>query len=185
MKVNFNKWLVLLLSCCLCATSLSGQDLSQDDLIRTPSELIDDNLIGSGNESFVTQIGNRNEVGVIQNQQGISDVNLVKVLQVGRRNKGQINQTGTKNQTVLIQNGNRNEYSLNLEGSGNSFVIVQDGRRNTINQNLTNTTNTYIELTQQGNDNEITHNQDGLTNQQIIVRQVGNGLKMEVNQSSN
>jgi len=184
MKITFNK-LVVLLCFCFVSNCLLGQALTQNDLVSTPSELIESELSGNGNEAYLTQIGNNNQVNVIQNQQNVNSENLVKVLQVGNRNKGQINQAGVFNQTVLVQNGNRNEYTLNLEGSDNTFVIVQDGRRNTINQNLSNTTNNYIELIQVGNDNEITHTQDGLTNQRIIVRQEGNGLKMEVNQSSN
>lgn len=185
MKANFKEWLVILLiSSCFFATGLNGQELTQDDLVKTPSELIEVNLSGDGNEAYLTQVGNKNEVSVVQDQQGVSSENLVKVLQVGNRNIGHINQTGVVNQTVLVQNGNKNEYTLNLEGSNNTFVIIQEGDRNKINQNLTNTTNNYIELIQQGNDNEITHTQDGLTNQRIIVKQIGNGLKMEVIQSN-
>jgi len=166
--------------------SMMGQVLTQDDLVKTTDELIDANLNGNGNEAYLNQLGNRNEVSVIQDAQGAtSSKNLVKVLQVGNRNTAQINQIGVLNQNILIQNGNRNEYTLNLEGSNNTFVIVQEGNRNKINQNLTNTTDMYIELIQQGNDNEITHNQDGLTNHKIIVKQIGDGLKMEVNQSNN
>ena len=185
MKVTFNK-LVVLLCFCFVSNCLFGQELTQDDLVKSPSELIDANLSGNGNEAYLSQIGNRNTVNVIQSKSSVNAENLVRVLQVGNRNVGQINQTeGILNQTVLIQNGNRNEYTLNLEGSENNFVIVQDGNRNTINQNLTNNQNTYIELVQVGNDNEITHTQDGLNNQQIIIRQEGNGLKMDISQSNN
>ncbi len=185
MKVTFNK-LVVLLCFCFVSNCLFGQELTQDDLVKSPSELIDANLNGNGNEAYLSQIGNRNTVNVIQSKSSVNAENLVRVLQVGNRNVGQINQTeGILNQTVLIQNGNRNEYTLNLEGSENNFVIVQDGNRNTINQNLTNNQNTYIELVQVGNDNEITHTQDGLNNQQIIIRQEGNGLKMDISQSNN
>lgn len=186
MKVTFNK-LVVLLCFCFVSNCLFGQELTQDDLVKTPSELIDANFSsGNGNEAYLSQIGNRNTVNVIQSKPSVNAENLVRVLQVGNRNVGQINQSeGILNQTVLVQNGNRNEYTLNLEGSENNFVIVQNGDRNTINQNLTNTQNTYIELIQVGNDNEITHTQDGLTNQRIIIRQEGNGLQMDVTQSSN
>lgn len=166
-------------------TMLSAQGLTQNDLVKTPEELIDANLNGDGNEAYLTQIGNKNEVSVIQDLQGANATNLVKVLQVGNRNKTAVNQLGQQNQTIVIQNGYKNNYTLNLDGSDNTFVIKQEGKRNTINQNLTNTTATHIELIQQGNDNEITHTQDGLTNQKIIVKQIGNNLKMQVNQTSN
>ena len=184
MKVIFNNcWIVLLI--CFGVTQLAAQELTQADLVKTADELIEANLSGNGNEAYLTQIGNKNEVSITQELQGNSATNLVKVLQVGNRNNGQINQLGVQNQTVLIQNGRRNEYSLNLEGSENTFVIIQEGKDNVINQNLTNTSKTYIELIQKGNENEITHNQDGLNTKNIVVKQIGDGMKAHIIQTSN
>ncbi len=185
MKFNFKKWITVLSISCFLATGLFSQTLTQDDLIKTADELIEADLNGNGNEAYVNQIGIKNTVSIVQDQQGTSSENLVKVLQVGKRNLAAVKQSGMLNQTVVLQNGNRNEYTLNLEGSENTFVIKQEGRRNVINQNLTNTSNTYIELIQQGNDNEITHTQDGLTEQNIIVRQVGDNMSVQVIQSNN
>jgi len=185
MKVIFKKWMSVFTLCCFLATGLFSQTLTQSDLVKTADELIEANLNGEGNEAYVNQIGLENKVSVVQNQQGTSSENLIKVLQVGKGNVAAVQQAGILNQTVVLQNGNQNEYSLNLEGSDNTFVIKQDGKRNTINQNLTNTTNTYIELIQQGNDNEITHTQDGLVEKNIIVRQIGDGLSIQVIQSNN
>ncbi|MFK8008981.1 MAG: hypothetical protein AB8H03_21645 [Saprospiraceae bacterium] len=185
MKINFKERITAFSICCFLATSLFSQTLTQDDLVKTADELIEADLNGNGNEAYVNQIGRKNTVSIVQDQQGTSSENLVKVLQVGKRNLTAVKQAGMLNQTVVLQKGNKNEYTLNLEGSENTFVIKQEGRRNVINQNLTNTSNTYIELIQQGNDNEITHTQDGLTEQNIIVRQVGDNMSVQVIQSNN
>jgi len=184
MQVKKHKWLVVLLGCYLLCFGVYGQQLLEDDLLLNTGELVNPDLNGGGNEAFITQIGDDNDVGVIQELKGNLASNLVRVLQAGDGNAAQINQAGFLNQTILIQDGNNNLYSLSLEGSGNTFVIKQIGNDNVINQQLTNTTQMYIELIQEGNGNEITHIQDGLTSHELIIRQVGDGLKMEIIQSN-
>jgi len=183
MQVMKHKWLVVLLGCYLLCFGVYGQQLLEDDLLLNTGELVNPDLNGSGNEAFITQIGNDNDVGVIQELGGNNSSNVVRVLQAGDANIAQINQEGFLNQTILLQDGNNNLYTLSLEGSENTFVIKQLGNDNVINQQLTNTTQMYIELIQEGNNNEITHIQDGLSSHELIIRQVGNGLKMQIIQS--
>lgn len=163
-------------------TSFS-QNLSEADVLLQPSELLNqtDNL--NGNEAFIKQVGDDNEVDLVQSQVGIEQLNLTEVLQSGDYNVARIFQDGGENRIVLIQNGNANTYELVIEGSDNNSAVIQNGDSNSIIQKLTSTNEVNIEFLQQGNENEIIHIQEGVQAKDFKINQIGNNLQLIITQS--
>ncbi len=183
MKVVVRLVLILLAVITVFFTSNAQQQgLTEADLLLTPVELLEENLSGEGNSSFVQQLGSENKVDVIQQQQGDARINLVKVLQSGDYNEVYILQNGSGNQTAVIQNGNDNFYDLKLNGADNNMAIIQDGDNNRVIQDLNNTNSLNIEFVQQGNNNEVIQNLDGTNAQEFKVIQIGDGLRAIINQ---
>jgi len=160
----------------------SAQTLSEDILLQ-PSELLNDNSDLNGNEAYINQVGEGNEVDLVQTQVGEEKLNLAEVLQTGDLNVARIYQDGGENQIVLIQKGDSNMYELYIEGSDNKSAVIQNGDANSIIQKLTDANQVNIEFLQQGNENEIIHIQEGVQARDFQVSQVGNGLQLIITQS--
>jgi len=161
-----------------------GQDPSLDELLLQPTELIDQEVRGQGNDVYIKQKGIENTAEVAQIKTG-EENNLARILQTGEYNIIRIAQTGDGNKTAVIQTGNKNLYELNIEGTGNNFTIVQNGDGNSIVQQLTNNTNDVnVEFVQQGNDNEIIQILEGIQSKDFKIHQQGDGLKVIINQSN-
>lgn len=184
MKSNFLIQTALCLVLFLCLTQNAWtQVITEDDLLE-PSALLRAELSGQSNESYVRQVGNKNEAEVIQTQVGSDGINLARLLQSGEYNLAIIRQEGFENQLALIQNGNQNFYELTLQGGNkNNIAILQQGSENTIIQQLVNTSRLDIELIQKGNNNEIIQVLEGVSDKSYKIIQEGDGLRLTIRQS--
>ncbi len=160
----------------------NAQGLTEEDLLLAPSDLLEQDLSGKGNSTYVQQVGDENAVEITQQQAGYSQINLVRVLQSGDYNEIYIHQNGGGNQTAVIQQGSENLYQLSVEGYDNNMAIIQEGDRNRVIQNLTNTNKVNIEFVQQGDDNEVIQNLNGTNSQEFKILQIGDGLRAIINQ---
>lgn len=163
----------------------SAQMLSEGDLLLQPSELLEDEITGSGHSAYIQQVGSSNEVELWQqNLGGIAGGNLSKVLQSGNWNMAVISQNGEENQLALIQFGNENYVELLNSGFGNELAIIQNGEGNKVIQHLTESNLVRSALVQTGNNNEIITILEGMQGSNISIRQIGDGLKVFIKQSS-
>jgi len=176
--------LSLLVFCFLSVNSIEAQQINQSDIDGQPSELLINDLQGSGGSAFIKQIGDENEVELIQEQSNDAAVNLTRVLQTGDFNLAVMQQSGTDNQSILIQDGQENYYPLVLEGTNNTTSILQFGDNNSIIQTLINSNNVNVELVQEGNNNEIIHILEGIQSRNYQIIQRGDNLRVEIRQSS-
>ncbi len=163
--------------------TLQAQNQAAEDALLSPNDLLDQDLDGIGNSTYVQQVGTENSVDITQRQLGADRINLVRVLQSGDYNEVYILQNGSGNQTAVVQRGSENFYQLSVDGLDNQMAIIQEGDRNRIIQNLENSDQLKIELVQQGSDNEIIQNLDSENNQQFKVIQIGDGLRAIINQN--
>ena len=162
--------------------SMSAQVLNEGDLLKDPSDLLDDVFLENGNGAYLQQFGNGNETELLQLQNGLEG-NLAKILQSGDFNLALISQDGRSNQLALIQKGDLNLYELVNTGVGNQVVAIQQGNGNTIHQEIIQSNQIYSEMIQIGNDNEITTIIEGLNNRNFSIKQVGDGLKAVIIES--
>jgi hypothetical protein len=175
--------LLLLLSFCF-QEGVMAQQLTQQDLLLQPSELLQPGFGSHGNDAYIQQVGSQNEVHLLQIQEEPAAGNLARILQAGDWNMAIISQTDGRSQVHLIQRGDLNRYELQSFGADNDLVAIQDGERNNILQQLINSNRTRSELVQVGNDNEIITILEGIQDREITIRQIGDGLKVIVRQSS-
>ncbi|MEZ4953434.1 MAG: hypothetical protein R2825_07645 [Saprospiraceae bacterium] len=166
----------------LLAFTVEAQLLHEQDLLLQPAELLDINLSETGNDAFIQQIGNSNELELIQVQNG-NFGNLTRALQSGDWNIALITQDGQNNQLALIQQGDLNLFELINTGEGNKLVTIQQGSGNTVNQELIQSNQIYSEMIQIGNDNEIQTVIEAVNNSEFKVRQIGNGLKVIIRET--
>lgn len=166
----------------LLALSVEAQLLHEQVLLLQPTELLNPNFSETGNDAFIQQIGNSNELELIQVQNG-SFGNMTRALQSGDWNVALITQDGQNNQLALIQQGELNLYELINTGEGNRLVGLQQGNGNAIIQELIQSNQIYSEMIQIGNDNEIQTVIEGVNNSELKVRQIGNGLKVVIRES--
>lgn len=166
----------------LLAFTVEAQLLHEQDLLLQPAELLDINLSETGNDAFIQQIGNSNELELIQVQNG-NFGNLTRALQSGDWNIALITQDGQNNQLSLIQQGDLNLFELINTGEGNKLVTIQQGSGNTISQELIQSNQIYSEMIQIGNDNEIQTVIEAVNNSEFKVRQIGNGLKVIIRET--
>ncbi len=171
--------------CFLSVNSIEAQQIINQSYIDVqPSELLINDLQGSGGSAFIKQIGDDNEVELIQEQSNDAAINLTRVLQTGDFNVAVMQQSGADNQSILIQDGQDNYYQLVLEGTNNNTAIMQLGDNNSIIQTLVNSNNVNVELVQDGNNNEIIHILEGIQSRNYQIIQKGDNLKIEIRQSS-
>jgi len=168
----------------IALSGLKAQQLSLEDLLLEPSDLLRDELGAGSNAAYQKVEGDLNTLSINQLQQNGQQLNLVRTLQVGNENEAFIEQLGAGNQFVLIQNGTANVYSLVQDGINNQTIAIQNGSNNVITQELMNANGVYSEFIQNGNGNEIIHITNGMVNQNFIIRQNGDGLKATVIQSN-
>lgn len=166
----------------LLVFSVEAQLLHEQDLLLQPTELLESNYSETGNGAYIQQIGEANELELLQTQNG-NIGNLAKTLQSGDWNVAVITQNGQNNQLALFQQGDLNLYELINTGEGNRLVAIQQGSRNTISQELIQSNQIYSEMIQIGNDNEIQTVIEGVNNSEFKVRQIGNGLKVIIRES--
>ena len=158
-----------------------AQQLAESDLLLTPNQLLEEDLSGVGNSTYVQQVGTENSVDILQQQTGDTRINLVRVLQFGDYNHIYISQEGSGNQTAVIQRGSDNLYQSEVEGFHNNIAVIQDGDHNRIIQNLINSSEIQVEFVQEGSDNEIIQNLNGTNAQQFKIIQIGEGLRAIIN----
>ena len=169
----------------LLSYSAKAQLLNERDLLLQPTELLNESYTGNAHGAYIQQIGEGNELELLQLQQGMEG-NLARVLQSGDANKAIIAQSGSGNQLALIQQGDLNIYELsNLGGAGNRLVGIQQGNGNLIHQELIQSNQIYSEMVQIGNNNEIITIIEGLNNREFKIRQIGDGLKVTIRESGN
>ena len=166
----------------LITVSLEAQVLLEQDLFVNPSELLIDKFTELGNSAYIQQLGNTNDIQVLQLQNGVHG-NLTKILQSGDWNIALVSQEGQQNQLALIQQGNLNLFELVNDGSENKLVSIQHGGKNTILQELIKSNQISSELVQIGNENEIFSVIEGLNNKELKIRQMGDGMKVVIRQS--
>ena len=176
---------VFLLVLVFSGWSLHAQQLTEEDLLSGPDALLNLDLTGTGNITYLQQVGADNKAEIVQQSIGAVNVNLVKVLQAGDYNQAFIFQKGSGNQTALIQKGDDNYYKLQVDGDDNKMSVIQEGNRNQITQDLINSNQLNIQIVQQGSDNEVIQILDGNNAQEFKVIQIGDGLKAIINQTPN
>jgi hypothetical protein len=184
--VNKDKFAISILFLLILGGIASAQHLTEQDLIIQPSELLTSDLAGQGNGVFINQVGNHNEIEIIQsnNEEDLLR-NLARILQSGNDNRAYILQEGVGNELALIQSGEENLYKLINSGSdGNNVVIIQNGSNNEIIQRLVESSHNDIEFIQEGNNNSIIQILEGVSGRNYAIRQVGDGLNVIIRQSS-
>ncbi len=164
---------------------MAAQHLTEQDLLLQPTELLTGDLSGDGNGVFINQVGDRNEVELIQTRDESALLrNLTRLLQSGNDNKAWITQNGGGNELAVIQYGEENLYYLLNRGHDNQMVIIQEGQENRIFQKLIESNQNNIQFVQQGNNNTIVQILEGVSEGNYAIRQVGDGLKVYIRQSS-
>lgn len=181
LKLSYIGILIIACSCVAC-NLLSAQVLNEADLLIQPTELLNMNTGGLGSEAYIKQVGQSNELTLMQNQDGLEG-NLARVLQSGDWNVALITQTEAGNKLALIQHGTANFYKLLNEGFENELVSIQDGANNRIVQELLNSNNNSSAFIQVGNSNEIIQILENINDQNFTVRQIGDGLKVLIRQT--
>ncbi len=164
----------LLFGCSFASGQVLEDKLATDGL-QTDFFRLQTNV--QGDQAFIKQVGNENEVDLIQFQQANSSSNFAGLLQAGENNKIWVRQSGFENLLLLVQRGEDNFFASKVEGVGNRFLIKQLGDGNRIVQDLINSDQINVEFIQKGDENEIIQELEGpgLTNFKII--QQGDGLK--------
>jgi hypothetical protein len=163
----------------LASLPLSAQVLNETDLLLQPTELLNLNTSRGGSEAYIKQVGNNNDLRLMQQQEGLEG-NLARVLQAGDWNVAIISQTEQGNKLALIQRGTNNYYELVNNGFENELVNIQDGQNNRIVQQLVNANQISGEMVQIGNNNEIIQILENINAHGFTVRQVGDGLKVTI-----
>ncbi len=182
--MNYKKIISTILICSFF-WSIHAQQLSIEDSLLEPSDLLKEELAAGTNAVFQNTIGDLNTTSISQVHDGGVQSNLIRTLQVGNSNTIDLIQRGSGNQIVVLQEGSNNTYKLLQEGALQKSLVIQRGNSNEIIQELTNGSNVTTEFIQQGDDNRIEHIVSGVSNQSFKLTQSGNGLKVVVNQSSN
>lgn len=153
-------------------------------MLANPEELIENDFTGNGHGAYIQQVGNANELSLLQEQIG-AEGNLAKVLQQGDANAVFITQAGAANQLILLQKGELNEFDLIANGHENTTFAIQNGTQNTIVQRLIQSNRIHSELIQIGNNNLIITELQGINNRGLRIRQEGNGMKAIVREIGN
>lgn len=165
------------------STVAFGQVPTEDDLSQT-SSLFQAEFTSSSNKTGHLQSGNRNQLDARQYQTGAIG-NLLETRQEGNRNKINVIQSGSANQSIINQIGNRNEAILTVTGEANKALILQQGNNNRIEQEILNSTSVQTTYIQQGNANQIIHKVDGEISKQYQLLQKGNGNRAILLQKGN
>ena len=162
----------------------NAQLLSGQDVLLQPTELLNQSATGKGEEAYIKQVGNSNEVNLLQDKAEAGLGSLAKVLQSGDWNLAIITQTEQGNRIAIIQNGDLNKLDLTNLGSDNRIALIQNGSNNSIVHSLINSNQINSELVQIGNSNEIISVLEGVQGGNFSIKQIGDGLKIIVRQSS-
>ena len=168
----------------LMVVAAQAQMLQEGDLLIHPEELMKSGISGNGHGAYIRQVGNANEIILIQDQIG-AEGNLARVLQTGNTNLAEITQAGGINQLVLMQQGEANEFDLVSNGQANRTVAVQQGTENTIVQRLIQSSHIQSELIQIGHNNLIITELRGIHSRALQIRQEGNGMRAIVREIGN
>lgn len=180
-----DKFAITILISFVCCLPITSQQLTEQNLLLQPSELLTGDLSGNGNGVFINQIGDNNEVELLQSSDEASLLkNLTRLLQSGTDNRAWIIQNGGGNELALIQYGEENLYKILNQGYDNNIVIIQQGEENRIHQQLIASNQNNIEFVQQGNNNTIVQILEGVSGGNYTIRQVGDGLKVYIRQSA-
>jgi len=159
------------------------QGIDIDSGFLTQSDILANELSSDENFISVDQIGNNNQVEIIQRRR-LAENNLTRIKQQGSDNFAQVLQFGGNNQVILLQKGSENEFQLDLSGTSNDIAVVQNGNRNEIRQTLTNARTVSVDFVQNGDGNLIEHQADGLISKDFKVLQSGNNMRVRIDQSS-
>lgn len=182
----FLKRLVFGLTGVICGWSVClAQTLDVDDILNPSADLSEWTTNGTRSSVFITQAGRLNDAQILQNTPppaGLSQTNLVRVLQLGEENFAQTNASGANNRTDVLQNGTKNNLVSNVQGANNLSRLVQNGNTNTLIQTLVNTNNVQTDFLQNGDNNRIEQEINGVTNLPVRLIQNGNGLNAIIRQ---
>ncbi len=149
----------------------------------TRADIVGDVPVDAANAVNIEQIGNYNEVEILQRRRLLEN-NQARLVQRGDDNYAQVVQTGGNNEVILLQNGSDNVYTLDLEGTGNDIAVIQNGDQNEINQSLLDSRDVNVEFVQNGDGNLIEHQADGLVSKDIKVSQSGSNMQVIINQTT-
>lgn len=183
--MNYQKIITTILLICSFCWCIQAQQLSVEDILLEPSDLLKGELAAGTNAAFQYTKGDLNTTSISQTHEGGIESNLIRTLQVGNSNTIDLTQRGSGNQIVVLQEGNDNTYKLLQEGALQKSLVIQRGNSNEIIQELTNGSSVSTEFIQEGDANRIEHIVSGVSNQSFKLTQKGNGLKVIVNQSGN
>ncbi len=180
----YQKIITTILICSFCL-GIHAQQLSVEDLLLQPSDLLQEELAAGTNAVFQNTIGDLNTTTISQVHEGGVQSNSIRTLQVGNSNTIDLTQRGSGNQITVLQEGNSNSYKLLQEGSLQKSLVIQRGDSNEIIQELTNGSSVTTEFIQNGNANRIEHIVSGVSTQSFKLTQIGNGLEVVISQSGN
>jgi minor curlin subunit len=135
------------------------------------------------NKAFIVQNGSNNNVYIDQKITGVSNTNVVYLLQKGSFNNGNIRQTGNSNEYNIFQYGFWNDMELTTEGNYNKSTLYQIGSENIIKQRLRGEGMNYFIL-QEGSRNELIHKENGVANPEYRIEQRGVGMKVIIENSN-
>lgn len=132
-----------------------------------------------GNEAYVKQLGNTNDVNVYQTNNGYAGVGTWSdVKQTGDRNEADVDQLNDGHISYINSNGNDNYAKTFQHGNKNTSDVDQDGNVNIANNQTYGITNN-AEIKQDGNANN-SYQELGqgwsfsVQNSEFIARQLGN-----------
>jgi len=193
MNYNILKFAGLFLLC-LCfvvnanaqqAVSLQGEGVFEEgNNILQPSELLQVDVAGNGNDATIQQIGENNQIDLTQVQKGDANINLAKLIQSGNYNIMVIKQNGEGNIANVAQFGELNTVDIDLVGDYNNLNILQEGDANTVIQDFINSDNVNVQFIQIGNNNEIIQELNGINAQDFKVTQQGNDMSIIIRRTS-
>ncbi|MFK8058097.1 MAG: hypothetical protein AB8F78_18360 [Saprospiraceae bacterium] len=182
-KRYMTRWFLSFLFLGFVLVSNAQQASSIDIDLLSQGDILDYNPAAGEDLVTIDQLGNNNDVQVVQRQQS-QLTNQTRIQQRGNHNLAEVLQSGGNNQVILLQKGSENTYRLDLSGTTNDIAIIQNGNQNEIRQSLSNARYNKIEFIQNGDGNLIEHQAEGLISKDIKVLQSGSNMELIINQSA-
>ncbi len=142
-----------------CFTKIDAQENLIEHLLELVQVgVIDDEILINNNSSIIGQIGNDNNIVVMQEQDGLLN-----------------------NTIFSIQFQTENQAGISQQGSGHVTLLMQDGSQNTANTWSVGS-NTITEVWQKGDGNIILSyiDNEGILPKSNLLSQIGNNNTLEV-----
>ncbi|MAT40328.1 MAG: hypothetical protein CL946_12070 [Ectothiorhodospiraceae bacterium] len=130
------------------------------------------------NSAVARQLGEGNRAELEQVQSFLGDeANRMNLVQSGHQNAAKMRQDGSGNHSSANQYGNQNDFELDILGDKNRSFLLQSGNNNSVFQELTGDELNYSVI-QRGNNLEVVQIENGERAKSYEIQQRGNGMKI-------